>query len=197
MGLDIPKQFFELQGKPIISYSIERFREVFPDIEVIVVLPQQYFDLFADESVILVVGGKNRFESVKNGLSKTTGDLIAIHDAVRPFVAETVIREVFEKAELVGAAIPVLELKDSLRQLTSDESIAVDRSKYRVVQTPQVFKANVIKMGYEQPNSSEFTDDASVVEACGQDIALVAGNEENIKITTPFDLQLAHFILVK
>lgn len=195
MGSNIPKQFIELQGKTILQRTLERFRDTYPDIEIVIALPSEQLGQIDISNILVVAGGKNRFESVKNALAVSSGDLIAVHDAVRPFVSKEVIQKSFEAAELVGAAIPVLELKDSIRQLTSDESIPVDRDQYRLVQTPQVFKSNVLRLAYEQEYQSSFTDDASVVQACGQDIALVNGNEENIKITTPFDLKLAEFIL--
>ncbi|MEZ4922787.1 MAG: 2-C-methyl-D-erythritol 4-phosphate cytidylyltransferase [Crocinitomicaceae bacterium] len=195
MGSNIPKQFIELQGKTILQRTLERFRDTYPDIEIVIALPSEQLGQIDISNILVVAGGKNRFESVKNALAVSSGDLIAVHDAVRPFVSKEVIQKSFEAAELVGAAIPVLELKDSIRQLTSDESIPVDRDQYRLVQTPQVFKSNVIRLAYEQEYQSFFTDDASVVQACGQDIALVNGNEENIKITSPFDLKLAEFIL--
>lgn len=195
MGSQIPKQFIEIGDKSILDHTIDKFKSVFPDIEIIVVLPNAHFDFVKRSDCKLVEGGDSRFQSVKNGLKAATGDLIAVHDAVRPFVSKQVILDAFEMAELVGAAVPVLPVKDSLRQLTPDESIAVDRSKYLAVQTPQVFKSNVLRLAYEQSFHEDFTDDASVVESCGQDISLVEGNEENIKITTPFDLKLAKVLL--
>jgi 2-C-methyl-D-erythritol 4-phosphate cytidylyltransferase len=195
MGSELPKQFLDLQGKTIIEHTIDRFKSVYPSIEVIAVLPKDHFHYLDHLDCQRVEGGTNRFESVKKGLNSASGDLIAVHDAVRPFVKEEVILSAFDTAEVAGAAVPVLPIKDSLRQITSDESIAVDRSLFRIVQTPQVFKRNILKLAYEQQYSNEFTDDASVVESCGQDIVLVDGNEENIKITTPIDLLLANQLI--
>lgn len=195
MKADIPKQFIEIDGRAIILRSIDQFVKVFPDIEIIVALPEEHFALWeklqCEHKITLVKGGEQRFHSVQNALESATGDLIAVHDAVRPFVSEKVIQDAFEAAEVNGAVVPVIPVKDSMRRMTFDESEAVPRGSYRIVQTPQVFKANVIKMAYEQKYHIYFTDDASVVEDGGHDIVLVDGNEENIKITTTFDLKIA------
>jgi 2-C-methyl-D-erythritol 4-phosphate cytidylyltransferase len=132
MGSETPKQFLSIAGKPIIFHSIEKFVSVYPDIEVVCVLPVQYTDLFDETRFKIVVGGANRFESIKRGLAVADGDIIAIHDAVRPLVSTDVIQKSFETAEVAGAAIPVLLPKDSLRVLTSDESEAVNREHYRI-----------------------------------------------------------------
>ena len=187
-----------LHDRPIIFNTIDAFVKTFPDIEVLISLPDGMIDVWRNlnyehdiaTKVILAQGGDERFHSIKNALQKCTGDIIAIHDAVRPLVSHETILACFEAAEVSGAAIPVLPIKSSIRKITFDESEAVDRSLYREVQTPQVFKSNIIKLAYEQEFKSTFTDDASVVEACGHDIVLVDGNEENIKITTPFDLKV-------
>lgn len=195
MGTETPKQFLEVGGQPIILRTIKKFLNVYPDIEVIVVLPDEHLayweKLKPDFKAILVAGGEERFHSVKNALEKASGDLIAIHDAVRPFVSEEVIKKAFEQAEVAGAVIPVIKVKESLRKITFDESEPAPRGAFRIVQTPQVFKSNVIKMAYEQPYHLYFTDDATVVEEAGHDIVLIDGNEENIKVTTPFDLSVA------
>ena len=198
MGTSIPKQFLKIADREIILRSIDRFVSVYPDIEIIVVLPKEHFPLWekleCEHKVILVEGGEERFYSVQNALQQTTGDLIAIHDAVRPFVSSEVISRAFEAAEVSGAVVPVIPVKDSMRRITYDESESVPRGSYRLVQTPQVFKSSVIKMAYEQKFRVFYTDDAAVVEDCGHDIILVDGNEENIKITTPFDLQIGETI---
>lgn len=192
-----PKQFLLLNDEPIIYRTIKAFQKTYADIEIVVVIAedqeqewknlQEFFGIDAKT----VIGGKERFHSIQNALQVCTGDLIAVHDAVRPLVAKSVIKTCFESAEVSGAAIPVLPIKSSLRKITFDESEGVDRSIYREVQTPQAFKASIIKLAYEQTFRDTFTDDASVVEACGHDVILVPGNEENIKITTPFDLKFA------
>ena len=195
-----PKQFLLLNDQPIIYRTIKAFQKAYSDIEVIVVIAAdqkaewlKLQDFFGIESKT-VVGGKERFHSIKNALRECTGDIIAVHDAVRPNISISLIQSLFDSAEVSGAAIPVIKLKDSLREITFDESTAVDRKNYRLVQTPQVFKAQILKLAYEQVYNSSFTDDASVVESCGQDIALIDGEEGNIKITTPEELKFIEFL---
>jgi 2-C-methyl-D-erythritol 4-phosphate cytidylyltransferase len=143
-----------------------------------------------------VTGGQTRFESVRNGLQAVqTPALVAVHDGVRPLVSKETIARCFDAAAEKQAVIPVIDLVDSLRQVTENGNQAVDRSAYKLVQTPQVFDAALLKKAYEQHFSDLFTDDASVVEALGAKIHLVEGNRENIKITTGFDLELAEVLL--
>ncbi|MFA6999359.1 MAG: 2-C-methyl-D-erythritol 4-phosphate cytidylyltransferase, partial [Victivallaceae bacterium] len=136
-----------------------------------------------------------RFYSVKNGLNVASDNgLIAVHDGVRPLVSVETIAACFNEARISGAAIPVIEPVESIRQIDGENSVAVDRDQYRLVQTPQVFETKILKKAYLQDFSPLFTDDASVVEASGVKISLVQGNRENIKITTPFDLKLAEMM---
>lgn len=205
MGAEVPKQFLLINGRPIIFHTIDKFLSAYSDVEIIVVLPpgqiSDWDGLIANHKVkadvITVEGGSERFDSIKNALSHATGDIIAIHDAVRPFVSLEVIEHAFTQAEIVGAVVPVVDLKSSIRKITFDESEAVDRKDYRMVQTPQVFKSSIVKLAYEQEFKPSFTDDATVVEACGHDIILIQGNEENIKITTPVDLKLAEVLITE
>lgn len=205
MGANQPKQFLEIGGKPILCYTIQRFFEYDNSIEIIVVLPSDYIEEWKEIqskncfniSHKIVAGGKERFDSVKNGLAIATGDLIGVHDGVRPFVSLDVIDACYKEAEEHDAAIPVLAPKESLRYYSGEKWEAVDRSKYVTIQTPQVFNKNIIVKAYEQSFSTLFTDDASVIEANGGDIHLVEGNDENIKITTPFDLLVAKALLNK
>jgi len=199
MGTEIPKQFLLLKGKPIILHTIEKFHAFDRSMEIIVVLPDFYIPqweilcqkfLFTVEHKV-VTGGAERFYSIQNGLMETSGDIIAVHDAVRPCVSNEVIGNCFRAAEKFGAAIPVLSITESLRKLDGENSTAVNREDYKIVQTPQCFKTEILQTAYRQTYSKLFTDDASVVEASGQKIQLVQGNRENIKITTPEDLKLA------
>ena len=200
MQQDLPKQFIEVAGKPILMHTIERFYKYNPDVRLIVVLPQEQlttwrelcrkydFKLFQ----MTVAGGVTRFGSVKNGLGAVTGDgLIAVHDGVRPFVEVETIRSAYDAAAKYGSAVVAVSPKDSIRELTEEGSRAVPRAKYKLVQTPQVFQASILRKAYEQPEQEYFTDDASVVESIGQPITLVEGSYRNIKITTPEDLILA------
>ena len=204
MGADIPKQFIEIHGKPVLMHTLEAFRRYDASMPLILVLPAVQFG-FWDElcrkhdftlSHTVVAGGETRFQSVKNGL-QAIGDaaLVAIHDGVRPLVSTETIARCFDEAARHGAVIPVVDLVDSIRQLTDDESLSVDRTAYKLVQTPQVFSSEIVLKAYEQNFSSLFTDDASVVEAGGTKIHLVEGNRENIKITTEFDLRIVETLM--
>ncbi|MEI8084627.1 MAG: 2-C-methyl-D-erythritol 4-phosphate cytidylyltransferase [Paludibacter sp.] len=204
MQTDIPKQFIEIQGKPILMHTIEAFTRFDVTMQIILVLPLSQIDFWKelcikhDFKVIhqIVVGGKTRFESVRNGLTAVKSPVcVAVHDGVRPLVSTETIARCFDVAEQFGNAIPVVDLVDSIRQTTKNGSISVDRKAYKLVQTPQVFDADLLKNAYEQDFSEFFTDDASVVENLGTMINLVDGNRENIKITTSFDLLLAEVLI--
>lgn len=205
MGTDIPKQFLPLCGKPVLMLTLERFAKFDPKIEIILVLPkeqQDYWLKLCKEHEFYIPhkiadGGETRFHSVKNGLSKISDetDLIAVHDGVRPFVSTKVIYNCYEMAEINGAVIPVIDVFETIRHITNKGSETVPRSEYKLVQTPQVFSAKLVKAAYEQPYTEMFTDDASVIEAYGHSIYMVEGNRENIKITTPYDLSVAECIL--
>ena len=204
MQTDIPKQFIELKSRPILMHTIDAFVQYNNQIEVIVVLPETQIENWQalckkhafENNHRIVKGGSARFDSVKNGLALAADHgLIAVHDGVRPLVSETTIAACFTEAGVSGAAIPVVEPVESIRQVDGEESVAVDRETIRLVQTPQVFDAMILKKAYEQDFSPLFTDDASVVEASGVKISLVIGNRENIKITTLFDLKLAEMML--
>lgn len=208
MGGDVPKQFLPLNGKPVLMHTIERFLEVFPDIHIIIVLPQGQHDYwhalcskhgFAD-TFPLALGGPSRFHSVLNGLSAIPAEVsqavVAVHDGVRPFVSRETLVRCYDEAEHSGTAVPVLPVVETIREILPEGgSRTVPRDNYRLVQTPQVFLLNILRQAYEQPFSAHFTDDASVVESLGIPISLVEGNRENIKLTTPADLLLAHGIL--
>lgn len=199
MGATIPKQFIEVKGLPILMHTITKFFDFDNSIEIIIVLPKDHIDYW-NELVIrfefriqhtIVEGGKERFYSIQNGLKYANGELIGIHDGVRPFVSQDVIQSIFDSARLNKAVIPVIDLKESIRRVTTVETESVDRDLFKIVQTPQCFTSDVIKSAYLQDYSNEFTDDASVVEKMGIQIHIVEGNDENIKITTPMDLKLA------
>lgn len=203
MNADIPKQFLEIQGKPILMHTLEVFNRFDADMQLILVLPalqiEFWLELCKKYAFTLphdiVEGGQTRFHSVKNGLQATKSNgLIAVHDGVRPLVNAGTISRCFTVAEKLGAVIPVIDMVDSVRQVTESGNQSVDRTAYKLVQTPQVFDAELLRKAYKQEFSPLFTDDASVVEALGTKIHLVEGNRENIKITTEFDLKLAETI---
>ena len=198
MGGNIPKQFIVVDGKPILMHTIERFHNFDSTMQLVVVLPKDQHDYWNglcqqygfDIPITIADGGKERFHSVKNGLAcvHPRCSLIGVHDGVRPYVAVDVIRRCYEAAAANGAAIPVVDVFETLRHITPDGSHTVPRQDYKLVQTPQVFQADLLRRAYEQPFTPSFTDDASVVAALGHNITLVEGNRENIKITTKEDL---------
>ena len=202
MGGDMPKQFLPIGGKPVLMHTIEAFVAACPDIHIILVLPldhQPYWQQLCREHNFtlphsIATGGQTRFHSVLNGLNtipaEITSALVAVHDGVRPFAASKVINDCFEQAERTGAVVPVVPVVETLRKL-STPSHTVDRTRYRLVQTPQTFQLSLLRQAYKQTYRDTFTDDASVVEALGHTITLVDGNRENIKLTTPFDLAIA------
>ena len=208
-GAQLPKQFLMLGDKPILMRTIEAFGENRDgSFDVIVTLPADQLELwrrlcekygFAVPHRV-VAGGETRWHSVKNALDSIGDvagvDVIAVHDGVRPLATANLIRRVLEAARRDGAAIPVVPLNDSVRQLAGDgTSHALDRSLLRAVQTPQAFDARLLIEAYRQPFAPMFTDDASVVERYGHHVTLVEGEPQNLKITRPMDLALAEYLL--
>ncbi len=193
----IPKQFMVLAGKSVVMHCINAFNNCFPGINVILALPEKYFELWeqlCDEyqfSVPHIVskGGDTRFHSVKNALEHITENgLIAVHDGVRPLVSSQLIFNSFSEAEKFGNAIPAISINDSVRILDNDKNKVVDREQLKLIQTPQCFKSLILKRAYQQDYNDSFTDDASVVESTGEKIHLIDGDAENIKITRDVDL---------
>lgn len=206
MGTDIPKQFLPIGGKPVLMRTLEAFYAYDNALEIVLVLPvsqQAYWDELCQTYSFSVPhtvadGGETRFHSVKNGLCRiASGEdaLVAVHDGVRPFVAQRVIAECFEQVAEKGAVIPVVGVVETVRQVSETGSRTVNRDAYKLVQTPQVFRLALLKEAYAQAYTPGFTDDASVVEALGKEVFLVEGNRENIKITTPFDIKVANALL--
>lgn len=204
MGTDIPKQFLELAGKPVLMHTIERFLTFSNSIHIITVLPGEYLEFWDQLKKkytftlphIIVRGGETRFISVRNGLEYVDDDaLVAVHDAVRPLVSIGTIKRCFETAGEYGNAIPVISPSDTLRIVNEENSKPVDRLLVKQIQTPQVFHSRLLKKAYCQSYLPEFTDDATVLEKTGEKIRLVDGNRENIKITNPEDLIIAQHLL--
>lgn len=200
----LPKQFELLLGKPMLMYSIEAFSEADRDIQIIVVIQEDFinhwkelcssYDFNIPHQV--VEGGPERFHSVKNGISLIQDDgLVAVHDGARPLISLEVITNAWRIAEVNGTAIPVIEISDSVRRVEGGINQLVDRKKLRLVQTPQVFKCSILKKAYQQPYNRHFTDDATVVEATGKKVTLIEGNTGNIKVTNPQDLSIAEALL--
>ena len=209
MGGDIPKQFMVVGNKPVLMHTLENFYNYDNEMELILVLPadhQVYWKSLCMDFGFKVPhrianGGETRFHSVCNGLSlvEDLNGVVGVHDGVRPFVSHEVIDECFDAASSGKSVVPVVDVVETVRFVENVESgsITVPRDKYKLVQTPQVFPVSLLKHAYQQPYTSAFTDDASVVEALGENITLVKGNRENIKLTTPFDLKIAEILLAR
>ncbi len=201
MGGEIPKQYQELAGKPIIIHTLEQFYRFDPLLDVVVVVAQEHrnlWDAMANHNidisrVKLAIGGATRFHSVRNGIQLIKdGVVVGIHDAVRPFVSLETLERCYSTAYKSGSAIPVIDMDESVRMLKeNNSSVHMDRSALKRVQTPQVFQSALIREAYNNTDDHLFTDDASVFESHFGKVTLVEGNRENIKITTPTDLQLA------
>lgn len=205
MGGELPKQYLRLEGKPVIVHTLERFRLFDPEIKMVVVLAPAHKELWGELSaeydicngLTMAEGGPTRYDSVKNGL-KYIGEetLIGIHDAVRPLVSQETLIASYKAAQSEGSGIPVIEMEESVRRLDKEGgSTHMDRSSLKRVQTPQVFRTDRILKAYKQDYDPAFTDDASVYESLYGSVALVEGNRENIKITTPTDMLLASLLI--
>ncbi len=204
MGTDIPKQFLPIGGKPVLMRTLEAFHAYSQAMQLIVVLPHSQQDYWAELCAEyhfslphrVADGGETRFHSVRNGLAWVEASgRVGVHDGVRPFVSQEAIARCYALAATKKAVVPVVPVVETVRRLADGGSLTVNREEYRLVQTPQVFDAELLKRAYGQPYSPAFTDDASVVEALGVPVTLTEGNRENIKITTPFDLRVAEALL--
>ncbi len=209
LGAGQPKQMLPLFGKPIMAHTLERFLAFDPDLLVVAVLHpslldtwphflKENFSQLSSSHLLACSGGAERTESVFHGLELLEkmnfppDGLVAIHDAVRPFIDQEILTTGFSLAAEKGNAVASVPVKSSLRMVTDTGSRAIDRSQYYHVQTPQIFQFGVVIDCYRQiMGSGTYTDDASVVEACGRNIHLFPGSYNNIKITTPEDLVIA------
>jgi 2-C-methyl-D-erythritol 4-phosphate cytidylyltransferase len=201
----LPKQFIEINNKPIIIHTIERFISFEPEIHLYIAVHPDFLehmrkliaDYFPGKEISITIGGETRFHSVLNGLKMISTDsgIVGIHDAARPLVSSETIKRCFSVAAEKGNAIPFISVNESLRHVTNDDNMAVNRNEYRIIQTPQCFQVGLIKKAFKQAYNSAFTDDASVMEKAGYKINLVEGNTENIKITYPIDLIIAQHYL--
>jgi len=204
MKTEVPKQFLPLNGLPVLMHTITAFHKSSIHPEIILVLNPEFHsywqNLCTEYNFSIphktIAGGAQRFDSVKNALALINEDgYIAVHDAVRPVISEELIKRCFEKAKETQNAIPVVTSRDSLRKKEGEQTKAINRDDILIVQTPQVFKSTLLKEAYSQPFTSEFTDDASVVEKAGHLIHTVEGDFKNIKITYPEDLEIASLFL--
>lgn len=189
-----------------MARTINSCSEALPNAELVVVLPKEHIDYWRnlaarfDVAVHRVVeGGSERFYSVKQGLAALSDEVeyVAVHDGVRALATKRLILRTMLAVEAHDAVVPVIDVVDSYRRITDTGSAIIDRAKLRIVQTPQAFRATVLRKAYNVDFSASFTDDASVVEASGVGITLVEGERSNIKLTTPDDISWAEWQLAK
>lgn len=206
MGSALPKQFLLLHSRPVLYYTIKTFLEAYSDLQLILVLPEEYTDLgreiidaYFDYSRIQITsGGETRFHSVQNGLRLVQDEAIVfVHDAVRCLLTTDLIHRCSQHALQMGSAVPVTMVKDSVRLLNEElnDNEVLDRNKVLFVQTPQTFHSRILQPAFQIDFKERFTDEATVVEAYGLKISLVEGEDCNIKITLPIDLLIAEKLL--
>ena len=206
MQSNTPKQFIEINGEAVIVRTIKAFLNYNSLIKIIISVHKDFM-VYLEELLIkhglnknniqITLGGETRFQSVKNGLSliEDQNAIVGIHDAARPFVSIQTIKTCYDTAKEKGNATPFVFVTDTIRKVDGQFNSSVDRSLFRIIQTPQCFLASKIKDAFAKEYNPIFTDDASVLEYNGEKINLVEGNIENIKITTPFDLSIAKTLL--
>ena len=207
MGGAMPKQFLLLKDKPILWYTINAFFDAFDDISIILVLPSDFIrqgeilvsEMGKEDSVTIIEWGATRFHSVKNGVNLLNKDsIVFVHDGVRCLIAPALIRACYEQTVLMGSAIPAVSAIDSIRILDDHSNhTAINRSRIKIIQTPQTFKGELLIKSFNMPYQEIFTDEATVVEYSGEKIYLIEGDYDNLKITRPVDLILAESILQK
>ena len=204
MNSAIPKQFLLVKNKPVLYYTLDTFLKAYDDLKIILVLPEEYvatgqeiIDAWFDyKRIKITVGGRTRFHSVQNGLQLVDEEsIVFVHDAVRCLLSVSLIHRCYDAAMEFGAAIPVLDCKDSVRFVSAHGNEALERRNVKLVQTPQVFLSTILLPAFNIDYKDKFTDEATVVEAFGMKVHLVEGEEDNIKITRPFDLLLAEKIM--
>ena len=204
MKVNMPKQFLHLKNKPILFYTLDTFLKSFEELQIILVLPQDYIEAgqeiineyFNKDRIKITVGGGTRFQSVKNGLQLITEDsIVFVHDGVRCLLSVDLIHRCYQSAVEFGSAIPVINSKDSVRLVLEQGNEALERDRVKLVQTPQTFQSKILLPAFEVDYQDKFTDEATVVEAFGMKVHLVVGEEQNIKITQPIDLLLAEGIM--
>lgn len=205
-GAELPKQFHPVGGRPALMHAVDAMRRYGRGGMVVTVLNPDYIGYWADVCASsgfdpgpLVAGGDTRWQSVKNAVDAygADADIITVHDGARPLVGKSVVEAVVEAvASGAKGAVPAVALSDSIRLVGADgHSMAVDRSAYMAVQTPQGFSGEEFRKAYGAPYRPTFTDDASVMEAAGYDVSLVEGSPANIKVTNPSDIAIAEILL--
>ena len=203
-GAALPKQYCLMNGRPVLMFTIENMRVALPDSHIVLVLNKDFVDYWAElceqysfVSPRVVVGGDSRWQSVKNAVDTIPreAEVITVHDGARPIVDRMMVERLIAALDGAPGAIPVVSVTDSLRRVNEQGSAPVDRSQYKAVQTPQAFHADKLVAAYSLPFNPTFTDDASVMAALGNDVALVEGDTYNIKITNPLDIEIAQIYL--
>ena len=206
MNSTMPKQFLLLKGKPILYYTIQTFLQSYDDLNIILVLPEEYIaagqeiiDAFFDyKRIQITAGGRTRFHSVQNGLALVTEEsMVFVHDGVRCLLTKELVKRCYEAAIESGSAIPVVDCKDSVRIIKGELNEAIDRTRVKLVQTPQTFHSKILLSAFKIDYKDKFTDEATVVEAFGLNVNLIDGEENNIKITKPTDLIVAAQLLTE
>lgn len=208
MGSKVSKQYIELKGKPILYYTLKKFQSCKEIDKIILVLPKDEIEYCTKEIIekyslkvdLIIEGGKERQDSVYNSLQKINdSELVLIHDGARPFVSERIIKEGIEYAKLYGAAAPGITPKDTIKIIDENRFSAAtpDRSSLVAIQTPQIFRLNIIKECHNRVKASNInvTDDTMVVELYDNKVYLYEGEYTNIKVTTPEDLILAEKLI--
>ncbi len=204
MGTTIPKQFLLVRDKPLLWYTLNAFLDSFPDMQIILVLPEQHIQTGQDilrstydpDRIWMTVGGETRFHSVRNGLQHIKKhSIVFVHDGVRCLLTPQLIRRCYDAAVDKGNAIPATTAVDTIRIETVNGNEQIDRNKVRIIQTPQTFFSDIIINAFEQDFHESFTDEASVVERLGVKINLIEGESSNIKITRHLDLLIAEKVL--
>jgi 2-C-methyl-D-erythritol 4-phosphate cytidylyltransferase len=206
MGSNTPKQFLLLNNQPVLWHTINAFLQTYNDIKIILVLPQEHLsqgelikNSFVNNlnNIEIVTGGTTRFHSVQNGLKFVDENaIIFVHDGVRCLVNKDLIERCYEQTIKLGSAIPAVAATDSIRIIENSSHKIADRNCVRIIQTPQTFLSNILLAAFNQNYQESFTDEATVVEANGQDVFLCEGDYNNIKITRPVDLLIAERVLV-
>jgi 2-C-methyl-D-erythritol 4-phosphate cytidylyltransferase len=204
MNSTLPKQFLLLKNKPVLFYTLQTFLESYSDLDIILVLPEEYIaagqeiiDAYFDyRRIQITAGGRTRFHSVQNGLQLIKDEsIVFVHDGVRCLLSADLIHRCYEAALEYGAAVPVIPSKDSVRLQREDRNEAIDREMVKLVQTPQTFHSKILLPAFKIDFKDKFTDEATVVEAFGLKIHLVEGEENNFKITRPADLLIAEQLI--
>lgn len=213
MGTKVQKQYLEIDGKPVLYYSLHAFEQSKIIDEIILVVGENQSEYCKDEIVSkygiskvnkIVEGGAERYHSVWNGLQEVDdGGYVFIHDGARPFVDEEILKRAYKDVQNCKACVIGMPVKDTIKLADSDGFVneTPERSLLWMIQTPQVFENGLVKKAYallmEQENI-QVTDDAMVVEQMlGHKVKLTEGSYENIKITTPEDLDIAEIFVKK